>query len=124
MIMILRQLLILTAAMLTFFGCRHADVGTAEPVNRQPDIKPDYRETTIPPNIAPFNFIIEEHGNTYSAEFSTDNGYHFKVDSRNGKVQIPEKKWEKIINAARGDKIKVTIVVGDDDNNYRKYEPF
>jgi len=94
----------------SFFSCTTDYTADIRQLDRLPSIDPDYCDVTIPPNIAPLNFLIKEHGDNFRVTVSVKNnksGLSFK--SSEGKVHFPEKKWRKITEEARGDTIKIYI---------------
>lgn len=81
-------------------------------VEQCPTIYPDYTSVTFPPNIAPPNFIIQEEGDNYQTEFgivgkSTD----FIVYGNEGQVNIPQEKWERLMENAKGKDIFIRICI-------------
>jgi hypothetical protein len=54
-----------------------------------PKIEPDYSAVTIPPNIAPLNFIIKETAEAFYVKFSSGSGDEFEVLS-NIKLAVEE----------------------------------
>lgn len=73
------------------------------PGNGTSDIFPDYRDVTVPCNIAPLNF---HYTGTRSPRTSFSAGdVHFSVSGRN--VIIDRKKWERLLEAAEGGHIEV-----------------
>lgn len=71
-----------------------------------PLIFPDYNEITIPVNIAPLNFRLEPKGKC-KVLFSA-NGYQFSL-AASDYVDIPLKKWRRLLDQAKGDKVTVTV---------------
>ena len=70
-----------------------------------PNIFPDYAGVTIPRNIAPLNFSIQEEATVYKATFSS--GIHsFRVYSLNGNINVPERKWKALLS---GDSDEITV---------------
>jgi len=74
-------------------------------------INPDYTSVTIPPNIAPLNFIIIETADKYLARFYNSKGIDFTVSSGNGAINIPEKKWHRLISDSDTGEFFVDIMV-------------
>ena len=60
-------------------------------------LSPDYTDITIPPNIAPLNFKIMQDAKEYLIEFSGESGSNITLRQSSPKVNIPEKKWHKLI---------------------------
>lgn len=118
----MKELVFVLLIAVLFSACKETVV-VDEEKEEYPDIFPDYTEVTIPPNIAPLNFRIEEPNIT-----KTD----FTVAGRDGKtyqnqtkktIVIPAGKWEKIINSSVGDSIIVKVCVKKNDR-WIKYKSF
>lgn len=90
--------------LLTMFESR------SEPLEK-PRIFPDYSDVTIPPNIAPLNFLIQEKGSGYSVKFIIGNTVIQEIKSRNAEIQIPERAWKKLLQIAKGTKLIIKISV-------------
>lgn len=96
--------------------------GTA--TEEYPPIFPDYIGVTVPSNIAPLNFMIEE-ADHIQASFSIDAQTVLEVTGKDGIINIPLKKWRKLTEAAKGNQVSVNVSVWDDENpNGLKYSPF
>ena len=80
-------------------------------INRPPKIHPDYCETTIPPNIAPLNFMVEESGSQYCVKIHSKKGRAIQIFSRSPKIMIPRNQWHELLNANRGEKLNFDIFV-------------
>ena len=87
-----------------------------------PKIEPDYSDITLPPNIAPLNFIIKETGVAFFVKFSSESGDEFEVMSRNGKVIIPIKKWRKMLQNNHGKSFSADIYSKDEQGKWLKYK--
>lgn len=82
---------------------------------------PDYRETTVPWNIAPLNFKLTEPAEAIAVLTGRDS--RIRVDADKGSFQIPQKKWRDLMEASAGDIIKVEIYVRK-DKSWLRYAPF
>lgn len=69
-------------------------------------IFPDYKEVTVPPNIAPLNFSFENIDKKGVAVFE-NSGERLTLRSKKGEFHIPENDWHRIASA--GHEIKVTL---------------
>lgn len=78
-------------------------------VDRPPVIYPDYANITLPPNIAPLNFIVQERGKKYLALFESESGKSIRVKSRSPKIQIPRRAWKKLLAKNGGAPLRITI---------------
>lgn len=114
-------------AFLTIFlsaGCKN-DFKQTIPTGRLPFIEPDYKNVTIPFNIAPMNFIIREDGSYFKIEVTSESGKNnIEMSSRNGLIRFPEKAWRKLIHGNKGNKIKIQIYSANKDKIFKKYEAF
>lgn len=76
----------------------------------RPVIFPDYAEVTIPSNIAPLNFMVEDAGRI-QVIFCHEGNEILKVRGREGVVRIPLKKWREMLRQAAGGNIDVYVSV-------------
>ncbi|NJK85906.1 MAG: hypothetical protein HC906_08005 [Bacteroidales bacterium] len=76
-----------------------------------PDIFPDYTSLTIPSNIAPLNFNINEAGTDFAVEIYSDNGNRIKLRQSSPKISIPIEKWHKLLDANKGNTLKTDVYV-------------
>src|SRR4029077_13332023 len=83
-----------------------AELAQALTTNQPPVIKPDYRDATIPPNIAHLNFSIQEPGSRFYVRVHGHSGDPIELSTRNGKVVIPGKEWRRLLNENRGGAIE------------------
>jgi len=107
---------------LLLYGCGnkpHGDIIISELL---PQLEPDYSGVTIPPNIAPLNFNIKEKGKVYFVKFSSDSGPEIDLTSRKGIIQIPERKWRKMLSNNAGKNIKIDIYSKDNDGKWLKFK--
>lgn len=86
--------------------------------NKVANIYPEYTGTYIPHNIAPINFQIKEVADEFKVRFvsQTDS---FEVSAKSN-VDIPIKKWKKLLEENKGQTISVKIFAYT-DNNWTKY---
>jgi Tol biopolymer transport system component len=87
-----------------------------------PDLEPDYSGITIPPNIAPMNFIIKEKGSAYFVKFISGNGTDIGLASRNSKILIPQRKWRILLDSNKGKEIRIDIFSKDEQGKWTKYK--
>jgi hypothetical protein len=107
---------------LFLYSCNNSPRGDIKLSELIPKLDPDYSDITIPPNIAPLNFSIKEKGNAYFARFSSVNGTEIELTSGNGKIQIPESKWRKMLQNNTGKNIKIDIYSRDDEGKWLKFK--
>ena len=103
-------------------GCGRKPDGNITISELAPHIEPDYSNITIPPNIAPLNFMIKEKGKAFYVKFSTDNRTEIELSSGNGKIQISERKWGKMLQTNSGKNINIDIFSKDSDGKWLKFK--
>ncbi len=99
----------LLAGTLILAGCSGKISENIPMEGRKPVIEPDYDEVTIPPNIAPMNFIIKENGTHYRITATSGNRKQVNLKSSDGVVRFREKSWRKLLNSAKGGEIELRI---------------
>lgn len=92
-------------------------------VDRVPAITPDYSGIMAPPNIAPLNFVINEPGEEYCAEISSNWGDAIAVTGYTPSLCIPIGKWKKLLNQNIGQPLRISIYVKDKFGAWRGYKP-
>jgi len=121
-----RILFVLFFSLLFCFSCKTEFHGNIQKVDRKPIIEPDYPDVTIPPNIAPMNFVIKEDAKHYkiSATAGTS-AYQIDMKSSDGIIRFSEKSWRRLIKDCEGGKIKIQVFSSNgDEKNQKQYEPF
>jgi Tol biopolymer transport system component len=103
-------------------SCGNKPHGDASLSDRAPKMEPDYSDVTVPPNIAPLNFIIKEKGSAYFVKFYSGNGTGIEVYSRTGKIRLPEKRWRKMLQYNTGKEIKIDIFSKDEQGKWLKFK--
>ncbi|MBN1515022.1 PD40 domain-containing protein [Candidatus Sumerlaeota bacterium] len=88
---------------------------------RLPQIRPDYCDIVIPPNIAPLNFTVEEPGIEYQTRIHGTQGEEIFVASRNPGIVIPEQPWRELLQVNRGGKIGLDIYVKEQNGSWRRF---
>jgi len=110
---------------LIVLSCGRVDIDKSEPEGRLPLIEPDYKDITIPPNIAPMNFkIVEEAKYFIITATSEGSGYKITVRSNDGTICFPEKSWRKLTGQSRNKKITITVFASDGNKAFRQYDSF
>jgi len=92
-------------------------------MERNPAIEPDYSAITIPFNIAPLNFFVEEKGDAFFVVVEGENGSSLTASSKDGKIQFNEKKWKKLLEQNRNRQLVYTVYTENDDE-WRKFQSF
>ena len=107
---------------LVLSGCGNKPHGGITLSEFSPRLDPDYTDITIPPNIAPLNFIIKEKGTTYFVKFSSGSKTEIELASGSGKIQIPQRKWKKMLQNNAGKNIKIDVFSKDGDGKWTKFK--
>ena len=93
-------------------------------IDETPAVFPDYKDVTVPCNIAPLNFMVEDAGHI-QATLTLDGGEALNVTGKDGIIRIPERKWHDMLSVAKGKSITVAVSVWSEE--YPEgvaYEPF
>lgn len=116
-----RLTLVVLAAALILTGCGRRTA--RESVGTKPPIYPDYKDVTVPCNIAPLDFEVA--GATHIQ--ATAEGQNSMTLEASGKedIQWPLEDWHKLLMQNRGKTIKVTVSVWSDSKpDGVTYKPF
>lgn len=116
---------LLLVPVLIFFliaGCS-ANKGDLTEADREPSIDPDYSGVTVPENIAPLNFKINEEGVFYTLTFSSEKGFKISMKSKDGIIKFGRKSWKKLLESSHGGKIVIDIISEDKSGIRTKYKP-
>lgn len=76
-------------------------------------ISPDYREITIPSNIAPLDFKIKDEADEYLTRVYASKGDEIIADGQN--VHINLKKWKQLLDENKGDTLYMEIFLKKND---------
>lgn len=76
----------------------------------EPTVFPDYKDVTIPCNIAPMNFMVEG-ADRIQAVISVDGTEALKVSGKDGVIRIPLKKWRAMMEQNRESRLEVQVSV-------------
>lgn len=115
---------ILTAAAALICSCAGFPDDAALSVDSQPPIFPDYSGVTVPCNIAPLNFSVDDAG-FVRAEFASGGVQRFTVEGRRGVIDIPLKRWRELLSVAAPGDVEITVSVWTGENpDGVRYSPF
>ncbi|MGI6219634.1 MAG: hypothetical protein ACOYJE_07260 [Bacteroidaceae bacterium] len=95
---------------LLFSSCSPSVPEDAVPTDTPAQTLPDYDGATLPPNIAPMNFRIEETGDDYLTHFYSRNK-NCSIVLAGQTIDLPAGKWKDLLEAARGDTLYTDIYV-------------
>lgn len=103
--------------LLMLVACTPRIPATFDSVDSVPVIFPDYTDVTIPGNIAPTNFLIEEGADSYITVLESKSA---QAVIKGDKVKIPTRKWRKLTAAP-----EISIrVYGRNNKVWTAYQPF
>lgn len=92
-----------------------------ETYSSTPDLYPDYNGVTIPFNIAPLNFKVnDEYSKIDVVLESKSESLHIQ---QNEFADIPVDSWKELLNSSKGDSIRITVSV-QKNNAWYAYQPF
>lgn len=111
---------LLLCCLCSFLSCR-GGLPKAELLSEDVVIYPDYKEVTIPCNIAPLNFKLKESCEAI-ALFSAK-GLQIRVNSDDGSFQIPQKNWRRLLDSSVEENLTVKIYICK-DGRWFQYPPF
>lgn len=99
------------------------DYASAISVDHSPQVRPDYSDAMIPPNIAPLNFVVNEPGTSYRVRIRSAKGETIDVASRTGEIVIPLPRWQRLLNANRGRKLYFDVYARRRDGQWTRFKP-
>ncbi|MBN1465827.1 hypothetical protein JXA02_08710, partial [candidate division KSB1 bacterium] len=85
-------------------------------------IFPDYDGVTLPPNIAPLNFMIEEDAEAYRVILKSKNGNDIARENRSGRMRFPRAAWKKLLANNRGEALEIHISIKK-AGQWRSFQP-
>jgi hypothetical protein len=103
-------------------GCRKSATEKIENIDRLPDIFPDYTYVTIPENIAPLNFRINEECRRILVTI-TGRHHSISINARGNKAIIPSGKWSKLLKESAGDSLEI-VVKTVNNGTLKNFKPF
>lgn len=77
-------------------------------------MEPDYASVTVPPNIAPLNFTIQEESQGFAVRISGDRGSPLEIRGRGASVRFPLKPWKRLLSGNAGGTLRVDIALRRD----------
>ena len=111
---------IIATALLLLTACSETNIKIAQQTDQEVDIAPDYKEVTIPQNIAPLNFQTElENAGLVISDGSTT----ISVKAKDKVFHIPMKKWKQLLKANAGKDITFTVCQ-QKNGQWEGFKPF
>ena len=85
---------------------------------------PDYKDVTVPPNIAPLNFIVKGEAEQYVVQVKAgDKDLIISGGGSDGVVQFDSLQWHSALAANKGKSLEV-IIYALSDGQWRSYNPY
>ena len=115
-------------AVLLLFGGICASCGTrttpdqSTALDRPPRMHPDYTGVTIPANIAPLNFQVQESGTYYHVKIHSASGTPIEVSGRSAKIGIPQRAWRTLLAANRGAPLYFDVYVRSAGGQWQQFQ--
>ena len=100
-------------------GMKKADVTSPD----KPDIYPDYKDVTVPSDIAPLNFRPAAGSVTEGMVSVSGSGIELVVPLEEQGFCFPESKWHKILEANKGKNITLNVQLKE-NGKWISYAPF
>lgn len=110
-------------ALLLLQSCNDGSVKIEGSIGKEAQIYPDYKEITIPWNIAPMDFCITEHDGAVALKIEGRGNSICVKGGSDGNFEIPEKKWKKMLAANRGGELAFTVCEKS-NGKWLSYNPF
>lgn len=118
---ILRYKIYLIIFITALYSCGNKPGANVTVLDELPKVDPDYSGVTVPFNIAPLNFKINEEGDSYLARFTAGPGTGIEVSSKNGIIKIPLRKWKQMLNGNKGNDLSIDVFIKDKNGRWLKY---
>ena len=118
----LRSIVLSLLSLLLLSACTPSVPTHSTPAGRQPSIMPDYVDVTVPCNIAPLNFALNEPCREVVARLSTDQCS--VVCGQGMQVIIDAAEWQRLVQSAVGDDIRVELFARQPDGQWLAYDTF
>lgn len=110
-------------ALILFAACsKHPSLPSSyTQTNVEPTIWPDYKGVTVPQNIAPLNFLVDDVDDVVALISSPDGEQTY--GGKANKVQIDMDEWHQMLASAKGRSLSVTLYTKK-DGKWLLYKPF
>lgn len=96
---------------------------SVQPAGRPPVIYPEYRDVTVPCNVAPLNFLLRDEGTDALCVLVKGTTDSLLVNARGCKAVFPLKAWHELLEAEKGHALEVTVTART-GGRWLRYPPF
>lgn len=120
----LRIILLVSFAALLVGSCGRKSYKVPEestPTNSVVKIFPDYKNTVVPPNIAPLNFLIYDAGRRSVVRLKGEGGELVGGAGRDGVVKFQPEEWRALLEANKGGELEVTVYGLTETREWQQY---
>jgi hypothetical protein len=111
----------LLVSLFSFVSCGNKTVIISEEINESPDIFPDYKDITIPYNIAPMNFSYL--GEEECVVLISENGAETCVKGNKGLFSFSKTLWKGLTERNKGKSVTMRVAIKK-DGKWIAYKPF
>ncbi len=118
----IRALCLLSSGFLVLSCSPHSNISEYAEKSTTANIEPDYTDLTIPPNISPMNFTIQEKGDRFLVHIYADSSRILRLESASPQITIPVDEWSELLDANKGGRLYFDIFV--QDGQWFKYKRF
>lgn len=80
----------------------------------QPEIFPDYKDVTVPSNIAPLNFMVDGVDRIQAVVYVAGEEV-LKTVGKDGVISFTQKKWNTILEQSKGSQVQVQVSIWTDE---------
>ncbi|WP_340111739.1 TolB family protein [Maribellus mangrovi] len=116
------RLLLFAILSIVLWSCSQPVPENAVETDKLPAIFPQNYKTTIPFNIAPINFRVDENANRIYVSIQGKNTVLKKTFSNN-KTNWPVKEWAAFLDKNKGDSISFTVFTSE-NNSWKQFQSF
>ncbi len=92
-------------------------------VDRPPRIHPALQGATIPPNLCPITFMVDEPGRRYSLRIESSSGGVYETTGRGPRLGVPLRPWKSLLQQAAGGELAFRIAVLDGSRTWQAFAP-
>ena len=93
------------------------------PRDRPPRLFPDYAGITLPPNIAPLNFVVREPGSSFRLELRSGKSGPIRLSSSDGTFRFSPRAWDSLLRANAGHPLVLDISVKAAGGAWEQFQP-
>ncbi len=88
-----------------------------------PRLRPPIHDVTIPPNLCPLTFTVQEPGTAYRVRFEAPAGASLETAGKDPRVTVSARSWRKLLAGAAGSDLRVLVSVRDAAGAWRAFAP-